>query len=416
MEKHLLDQIYYTFKKEGIPLLEQIRIGARIIFKVAPENMLKAIMIMRYVIGVHSFSPGFSCSRDYEVIKKNLVEFALWYLQPGESFCVRARHSKPYPMNTMELERHLGGAIYDTFAAANTPLKVDLKNPDKTIHVEIREKGAYILPTIIATKWGGNPFEPDKAMLTLWTEKKEDLVGSLLMMRRGSIIVPVQFNDSTLPVAEMNNEGPASIKSLSRFFPDPLPSYTLYWKSLHHAIKAHFIDDLYTAAVFFGQYLLLSKFMALVNEDKTHGVHFMNCHLQFRGIVTSISSEDELGWKIIQSFPFLHLSPAISLYQNTIDLIDSELLAQAELNSWQEILTDKQLQEEFSLAQLIIDDIEQKKSQNRHSTIENPENNRKLIDQFDKIKRYFEQPEILALVDEIILNYRKCIVDQKISF
>ena len=61
----------------------------------------------------------------------------------------------------------------------------------QTDSIEIREKEAYLFIQKYATRWGGNPIEYDKAMMALWSGNPGDAVASQLLLRRGTVIIPL---------------------------------------------------------------------------------------------------------------------------------------------------------------------------------------------------------------------------------
>ena len=90
------------------------------------------------VFGIVSLSPVVTVGRDLEEIKE-------WALQMAHghkgSFRVDVRRSdKSFPMNSMEMNRLLGGHLL----RANPDLHVDPEQPELTISVELRSEGTYI--------------------------------------------------------------------------------------------------------------------------------------------------------------------------------------------------------------------------------------------------------------------------------
>ena len=197
MEYSLLDHISKVCKREGLNLISSNRRFGRLIFHFQSEQIPKALEVFKHIIGLHSFSPGFSVEPNFEIIQDSVLKLSSFYIENNDTFAVRASRIKPYPKTSIEIEREIGGSVFDDFSANGKSLTVDLSNPKKTIYIEVREKNAYIYTEKIHTIWGGNPIETDKAILALFQGKKGENVASQLMLRRGAIIEPVLiFADS----------------------------------------------------------------------------------------------------------------------------------------------------------------------------------------------------------------------------
>ena len=97
------------------------------------QDMAQCIERVCKVFGVHSVSPAVEMDKDYEAIAAQCVE-----MMRGKtgSFKVSARRSdKRFPMDSMVLQRELGGKILE----AMPHLKVDVHKPDHVMSVEIRD-------------------------------------------------------------------------------------------------------------------------------------------------------------------------------------------------------------------------------------------------------------------------------------
>jgi len=180
MENRLLFHITEICNRENIALGKGERNWGRLLFYFSPTEIVKALKIFPFIIGVHSFSAGISLETDYNVIKPIALQFASLYFHKGDKFAFRARRVKPYPKNSIEIEHDIGGEISAEFERKGEPLIVDLKSPDKTLFLEIRQDIAFLYTEEQYTNWGGNPIEFDKAMFALDFGKEKDLVAMQL--------------------------------------------------------------------------------------------------------------------------------------------------------------------------------------------------------------------------------------------
>ena len=100
------------------------------------------------------------------------------------------RADKTFPMNSMDLEKYLGGIVLDS----NPDLKVDLYNPELTIFVEIRVNGkTYIYKNLLHCA-GGLPLGSAGKGLLLLSGGIDSPVAGYLMSKRGLALEAVHFH------------------------------------------------------------------------------------------------------------------------------------------------------------------------------------------------------------------------------
>ena len=104
----------------------------------AEELFNEVISKLQKVFGIHEIVIGYKLDREFDNLKSSLV--SLLENKEFETFkVVTKRSDKKYPMDSMEISRRLGGEVLK-----NYPVKVDVRNPELTINVEIRKDSAYI--------------------------------------------------------------------------------------------------------------------------------------------------------------------------------------------------------------------------------------------------------------------------------
>jgi len=129
------------------------------------EHAEEAMARLSRVFGLISLSPAMVCERDMPAIEKMAVELMEERLKRGDAETFRMscrRADKQFGMDSMEMNRHLGGVILNAFPA----LKVNLDDADIDLHVEVREQVYLYTETIQGA--GGMPVgSGGKAMLLL---------------------------------------------------------------------------------------------------------------------------------------------------------------------------------------------------------------------------------------------------------
>lgn len=95
---------------------------------------------VKKVFGITSVSVVYKVEKDIESIEKSAYEI-LKDVLPNHTFKVEAKRSdKKYPLTSPEICKETGGYLLSHIQ----PLRVDVKNPDYIVMVEIREENAYI--------------------------------------------------------------------------------------------------------------------------------------------------------------------------------------------------------------------------------------------------------------------------------
>jgi thiamine biosynthesis protein ThiI len=104
---------------------------------------------------------------------------------PEDTYAVRATRTGDHGFTGRELERAGGRAVGDVTAAS-----VDLDDPDRTYHVEVRDETAYVAATSYEGP-GGLPLGTQAPLVALLSGGHDSPVAAYEAMRRGSPVYPV---------------------------------------------------------------------------------------------------------------------------------------------------------------------------------------------------------------------------------
>ena len=147
------------------------------------------VHLLEKIPGIQNFSVSEPVSLDILEMRKKAISIAK--TKKFNSFKVSCqRMDKDFFMNSMEIERSVGEEIFE-----NMHKKVDLKKPELTIFIEIAEKKAFIFTEKIQGI-GGLPIGISGRIFAL-IEDEQGLNAARLMMKRGCIVFPVYFQEST---------------------------------------------------------------------------------------------------------------------------------------------------------------------------------------------------------------------------
>ncbi|AZU63620.1 tRNA uracil 4-sulfurtransferase ThiI [Neobacillus mesonae] len=153
------------------------------------ENAKAAIEKLKHIFGIQSFSPAIKVDKEIETIKQTSLELVQALYQDGQTFKVTAKRSdKTFELNTNEINHAIGGHLLQNI----TGLKVNVKQPDINLRVEVRSDAVYLSCETIPGA-GGLPIgSGGKAMLML-SGGIDSPVAGYLSMRRGLEIEGVHF-------------------------------------------------------------------------------------------------------------------------------------------------------------------------------------------------------------------------------
>ena len=95
----------------------------------------------RQVFGIIAATRARSCPKDKDAIFHCAQNYLDGDLRAAKTFKVETKRAdKHFPMNSMEISQYVGGLLHDAYPH----LKVDVHTPELCVHVEVREKAAYV--------------------------------------------------------------------------------------------------------------------------------------------------------------------------------------------------------------------------------------------------------------------------------
>lgn len=141
---------------------------------------------LKHVFGLSSFSLAIKVERDLEVMAMEVVK--LIKEEEGATFKVVARrHDKSYEHISDTINRHVATRVLQ-----NTDLKVDVRKPDISVIVEIRQDAAYLMMSKIEGA-GGYPVGIQGRVMLMLSGGIDSPVAAYLMMKRGVTIEAIHF-------------------------------------------------------------------------------------------------------------------------------------------------------------------------------------------------------------------------------
>ncbi|MCL2863456.1 MAG: tRNA 4-thiouridine(8) synthase ThiI [Methanimicrococcus sp.] len=170
------------------------------------------------VFGVVSVSWAYVCSSVPEDITSLCAEVGAAYINAGETFAVRARRTGNHDFKSNDIAKECGDAIWTQLEATGKPPAVDLKNPDKEVFVEVRQKLSYVYFDTIKGP-GGFPTGTQSKMVVLLSGGIDSPVAAWLMMKRGVEIIPVFIDNEVYGNPIGTEKAIENAKALFRWMP-----------------------------------------------------------------------------------------------------------------------------------------------------------------------------------------------------
>lgn len=190
MEDMLVNQIRYMLARHGLSKVKITRDRGRLFIE--SEDPEIACELTSKIFGIAYAMPVVKVKTSLPEIARVGTELAMKALEKGGTFAVRARRIGVHPFTSKEVEEKVGS---DILSKLKGKAKVDLTRPEKTIHIEIRGEDSYISDRMMKGP-GGLPVGSQGKTIVLLSGGVDSAVASWLMMKRGTLTLPVYFDNS----------------------------------------------------------------------------------------------------------------------------------------------------------------------------------------------------------------------------
>ena len=153
----------------------------------APEEAV--IEKVKPIFGIQSISPVYIIEKDMEVAKKVVLDLLSQENLEGKTFKIMTKRSDhTFEMDTNQINLFLGDAVLEAFPE----IKVQLKQPDITVRIDVRREHLMVsLRTIQGA--GGLPVGTSGRVMLMLSGGIDSPVAGYLAMKRGMEIQCVHF-------------------------------------------------------------------------------------------------------------------------------------------------------------------------------------------------------------------------------
>lgn len=186
------------------------------------------------VFGVHSVSPAYEMEKDLPAICQKAAELAQAEMErlalSSASFKVKGKRSdKRYPLSSMEVAAEVGGYILEHVPG----LSVDVKNPQLTVYVEMREQ-AYVYTSILPGK-GGMPLGSSGKAMLLLSGGIDSPVAGYMVASRGVYLEAVHYHSFPY-TSERAKEKVLTLARLLAQYTGPIRLHIVHFTEIQMAI------------------------------------------------------------------------------------------------------------------------------------------------------------------------------------
>ena len=205
------------------------------------------------VFGIAAYSRALQVEKDMGVILKNAPEYLAEQLKNAKTFKVEGKRSdKKFPLKSPEISAEVGGAILSAFPH----LRVDFKNPEILVTIEIREKFAFIRGN--QTKGaGGMPTGTAGKSSILISGGIDSPVAAYMMAKRGLVLNAIHFASPPYTSPQSEEKVHNLLRQVSRYSGN-ITLFTVGFTEIQEEIRDKCPEDLFT--------LIMRRFMMRIAQ------------------------------------------------------------------------------------------------------------------------------------------------------
>ena len=205
------------------------------------------------VFGIAAYSRALQVEKDMNVILQNAPEYLAEQLKNAKTFKVEGKRSeKKFPLKSPEISAEVGGAILSKFPH----LRVDVKNPEILVTIEIREKFAFIRGN--QTKGaGGMPTGTAGKSSILISGGIDSPVAAYMMAKRGLVLNAIHFASPPYTSPQSEEKVHNLLRQVSRYSGN-ITLFTVGFTEIQEEIRDKCPEDLFT--------LIMRRFMMRISQ------------------------------------------------------------------------------------------------------------------------------------------------------
>lgn len=189
---------------------------------------------LKHVFGIHSFSPVRHTESQLERIQEVSLEVMRALPAEPRTFKMSVRRvEKSFPYDSPKMNHLVGSHVLRAFP----DLKVNVREPEVELRVEIQPEGAYIFSEIVEGA-GGYPYGTNGKAMLLLSGGIDSPVAGYLSMRKGLELEAVHFHSYPFTSEQAKEKVVELTRRLSHYSGVPLKLHMVSFTEIQTAIAA----------------------------------------------------------------------------------------------------------------------------------------------------------------------------------
>lgn len=213
-------------------------------FKEEEPDIDRAAEVLKKVFGIRNLTRAFQGNYDWDKLTKQTADYLGPRLLAVKTFKVDARRSdKRYPKNTPQICADMGEYLLERFPH----LSVDVRNPEMTVFIEIREGSAYIHADAERAA-GGLPAGTGGHGLLMLSGGIDSPVAGYLMAKRGLKLTAIHF-ESPPYTSDRAKEKVLTLAKKMSVYTGPMDVMIVPFTEIQEMIRDTCKNDLFTVVM-----------------------------------------------------------------------------------------------------------------------------------------------------------------------
>lgn len=193
------------------------------------------------IFGIVSFCRACVCEKTMESIYEQAPSYLEDALRFAKTFKVEAKRSdKKFPLTSPEISREVGGLLLEHYPH----LKVDVRNPEVKVVVEVRDFGAYIHAGSLKGA-GGIPVGTGGNAAILISGGIDSPVAAYMMAKRGVHLTAIHFASPPYTSERAEDKVQRLLQKVCRYA-GPITMVTVPFTKIQETIKDECPEELFT--------------------------------------------------------------------------------------------------------------------------------------------------------------------------
>ena len=207
----LYENVKESLKKYDVKISKN---RVRMFIEVNDNSFNDCLEALKTIFGIHSIVTAFKVNTNIDTIKENVLEVI--NNKDFKTFKVETKRSdKSFPIQSMDFNNVIGGLILKN----KDNIKVDVRNPEFNLKIEIREDYTYLYVDEI-NGLGGYPVGVQGKGLLMLSGGIDSPVAGYLAMKRGIKIECIYFESPPHTSIQAKNKVKKLVEKLNKFQPN----------------------------------------------------------------------------------------------------------------------------------------------------------------------------------------------------